>query len=117
MIWDQGTTINRALVWKKNQGTEENPDFQPVNLTGYVARMELRNRVGGELLYRLDTTNGGLSIQPDDGKIVISVPADVTASWTWRNAVYDLELVAPDESVVRLIQGSISLSPEVTTGA
>lgn len=115
--WDKGSTINRSLTWKKNQGTEEEPNYQPVNLTGYTARMEIRNRYGGDLLHRLDTTNGGLTIDPEEGQILINVSAEVTTAWEWRNAVYDIELVAPDESVTRLIQGTITLSPEVTTGA
>lgn len=114
--WDKGTTISRVLHWKRNMGTEEVPDYQPVNLTGYTARMEIRDKYAGVLLYRLDTIAGTMLIDGPNGAISFEIPVSVTALWTWRNAVYDVELVDAAGRVTRLLQGTISLSPEVTTG-
>ncbi|WP_440066430.1 hypothetical protein [Streptosporangium sp. OZ121] len=107
---DQGTTVDRALRWLK-QGI-------PVDLTGFTARMEIRDRPGGVLLYRLSTADGTLSVGGADnlGAIGIHIPADVTSAWEWRSGVYDLELVSPAGVVTRLLQGSVTVSPEVTTG-
>lgn len=107
--WDQGTTISRVLRWRR--------DNEPVNLSGYSGRMEIRDRVGGTLLHRLDTDSlGTMTIDGPEGAISFEIPAEVTQTWTWRNAVYDLELIDSEGRVTRLIQGTISLSPEVTTG-
>lgn len=115
--WDQGTTIIRVLTWKRNQAADGEPaDYQPVDLTGYSGRMEIKDRIGGTVLHRLDTDDGTMVIDGPSGKISWEIDAETTAAWTWRNAVYDLELVDPDGRVTRLIQGTISLSPEVTTG-
>jgi len=114
--WDKGTTISRVLTWKRNQGTEEVPNYQPVNLTGYSARMEIRDKYAGLLLHRMDTTGGTILIDGPNGSISFEIPASVSATWTWRNAVFDLELVDALGRVTRLIQGTITLTPEVTTG-
>jgi hypothetical protein len=40
-------------------------------------------------------------------------PADSSA-WTWRSAHYDLEVTSPDGDVIRMLEGRIRVSPEVT---
>ncbi|MEO3860112.1 hypothetical protein [Acrocarpospora sp. B8E8] len=107
---DQGATLRRILVWKKEDGT-------PVDLTDYTARMEIRDQAGGVLLYRLDTDNGGLTLGGEAGTITLHIPAATSTPWAWRAGVYDLELIAPNGDVVRLIQGGLQVVPEVTTGA
>jgi hypothetical protein len=116
-IWDKGTTIARSLIWKRNAAAEGDPDdYQPVDLTGYIARMEIKDKYDGLLLYRMDTASGRLVIDAPNGAISFEIPASVTEEWTWRNAVYDLEVIDSSGRVTRLIQGTISLTPEVTTG-
>ncbi|MET8143334.1 hypothetical protein ABZU32_23785 [Sphaerisporangium sp. NPDC005288] len=78
--------------------------------------MEIRATAGGALLHRLDTVNGGLTLGGSDGTILIYIPADVSSAWTTFQGVYDLEVVMPDGTVVRLLQGSVAISAEVTTG-
>ena len=117
-VWDKGTTISRVFHWKRNMVDDgEEPDYQPVNLTGYTARMEIRDKYGGVLLYRLDSASDTISISPLDGEFAFEIPASETETWNWRNAVYDIELVDADGRVTRILQGTITLTPEVTTGA
>lgn len=116
-IWDKGTTISRSLTWKRDAADEgEEPDYQPVDLTGYIARMEIKDKYDGVLLYRMDSVSDTLVIDAPNGTISFEIPAETTEEWDWRNAVYDLELVDGSGRVTRLIQGTISLTPEVTTG-
>lgn len=90
-------------------------DDTPLDLTGYTARMQVRKSVGSsEVLLELTTANGRLVIEGSTVRIVLS--AEVTAAITWRQGVYDLELVPPDGKVERLVQGSVVVSPEVTRG-
>lgn len=107
---DQGATFRRVLKWTTGDGN-------PVDLTGFSARMEIRSKVGGELLHSLRTSTGEITLGGTEGTIQLHIPADVSASWTWRTAVYDLELITPDGDVIRLIQGGIQINPEVTIGA
>mgnify|MGYP000111166529 CR=1 FL=1 len=108
LVIDQGTTVRRTLRWLR--------DGQPVNLTGATARMEIRTAFGGELLCRLDTSNGGLVLGGTEGTIQLHIPPAVSSAWTARSGVYDLEVVDASEAVTRLIQGQVTISPEVTTG-
>ncbi|WP_218158662.1 hypothetical protein [Streptosporangium canum] len=105
---DQGSTVKRALRWLRNG--------VPVDLTGAKARMEIRTSAGGTLLHRLDTINGGLVLGGTDGTIQILIPAAASTAWGTLQGVYDLEVIFPDETVTRLIQGTVAISAEVTTG-
>ncbi|MEQ4716096.1 hypothetical protein [Nonomuraea sp. B19D2] len=105
---DQGATFRRVLRWLKGES--------PVDLTGFSARMEIRDKAGGSLLYRLDTTNGGISLGGAEGTVILHLPAATSAAWSWRTGVYDLELIEPNGDVTRLIQGGVQINPEVTTG-
>lgn len=97
------------MVWKR--------DNVIVDITGWTARMEIRDKIGGILLYRLDTSNGRLTINGPIGMIGLNIPADVSSAWTWKSGVYDLELVDPNGKIGRMIQGKIKVNAEVTTGA
>lgn len=104
-------------MWKRNAAAEGEPDdYQPVDLTGYTARMEIKDKYDGVLLHRLDTVSGTLVIDAPNGGISFEIPAELTETWLWRNAVYDIELIDSSARVTRLLQGTISLTPEVTTG-
>lgn len=105
---DQGTTVRTGLVWKR--------DGELVDLTGCRARMEVRTAAGGALIQRLDTENGGLVIDEAKSMITINLDPETTSAWTQLSGVYDLEVVLPNGDVVRLIQGPVSVDPEVTTG-
>lgn len=96
-----------------------------VNLTGYSARMQIRKTIGtggAPELELLSSTAGAVPgtvakivLGGAAGTIRIFIPDTITAAFTaWTSAVYDLELVRSDGTVARLIQGSVSLSPEVT---
>lgn len=85
----------------------------PVSLDGAAARMDIKNKVGGTALYSLNEVSG---ITLDDAEHVISVtiPAADTADFTWKTAVYDLE-VDTALGTDCLLTGVLTLVPEVTT--
>lgn len=87
----------------------------PASLTGYTARMSIKDKVGGTELLRLDTTNGRIALDTAAFTISLSVDATTSAAITWVNGVYDLELVSAGGVVTALIQGNVTVTPEVTT--
>ena len=87
----------------------------PVDLTGYTARMSIKDKIGGAVLHSLTTENGGIVIDPAAKTILLSIPAATTEDFTWSRGVYDLEMVSPAGKVTRIISGRIALSREVTT--
>lgn len=107
--FDQGTTIERRLTWKRNA--------VPVDLTGWIARMEVRDKIGGLLLFRLDTSNGKLTLGGTAGTIDVRITATETSTWLFKAGVYDLELEDTNGKVGRLLQGKVKVNQQVTTGA
>lgn len=90
--------------------------YAPVNLVGYVARMQVRaNLAATSKILDLDSSlKGGITLGGSEGVITITVGAATTALLNFASAVYDLELESPDGSVYRLLEGRISLRKEVT---
>ncbi len=107
---EQGATFLREFNWKRDTGS----GYLPVDLTGYSARMQVRAKVSAStILYEATTTNGKLVLDPLAGKITLSIGPDESAAWKWRSGVYDLELQL-GSVVTRLLQGTVTVSPEVT---
>ena len=89
--------------------------YAPKDLTGYTARMSIKDKIGGSVLHSLTTENNGIDIDPTAKTITLSIPAADTEDFTWSRGVYDLEMVSPAGKVTRIISGRIALSREVTT--
>lgn len=104
---EQGATFYQAVVWKDSSGAA-------VDLTNYTARMQVRDySTATELL--LDLSSGsGIEITPLEGKVALLVSATDTAAITWTAGRYDLEVEDSSGHVTRILQGMITVSPEVT---
>jgi hypothetical protein len=88
--------------------------FYPYDLEGFTARMQVRRTVTSTTkIVELTTANGRIEIVPEDGRIVLLMSSQVTAAIT-SSGVYDLEIVSFEGVVSRVIQGSFTLSEEVT---
>ena len=85
----------------------------PVILSDYTAKMELRPFPWAKRTFdTLTTENGRLTI--GDSHIVIRFPAEVTATYKFTRAAYDLVLVAPSGERYRVAEGEVFFRPEVT---
>lgn len=105
----QGETFSKVFTWKT--GDPKNP----VDLTGYTARMQIRKKYGSTVvLLSLTTENGGVTLGGVAGTIILNISAADTSSIDWTAGVYDLELISAGGIVKRLLQGTIKISPEVT---
>lgn len=107
---EQGTTLLLNFKWETKDGLGV---VTPVNLTSYSARMQVRQSVAAteavlSLVSPTDITLGA------DGSIVIEATPAQTAAIDIRAGVYDLELQDSYGRVTRLVQGKVSVSPEVT---
>lgn len=89
----------------------------PVDLTGFKARMTIKNRVGGTELLNLTTTNNRITIDAAARIISLTISAEDTAALTWTSGVYDLEMVSGDTPpvVTALLSGRVTVTKEVTT--
>lgn len=104
---EQGADFNLSLQYKDSTGNA-------VNLTGYTARSQVRSSYSAPTaLLTLTTENGCISIDGANGAITLAANAAQTAIIPASNGVYDIELVA-GASVIRFLEGSVRITPEVT---
>lgn len=118
--------ITKSVRWVVPQGatfvaevTFVDPDASsmPVDLTGCAARMQARAAVADAdpPLYSTDSGVGGhLVLGGTAGTVTLTIPATVTAAWTFTRAVFDLEVELPSGVVHRLVKGELFIDPEVT---
>ena len=121
---EQGSTVDFEIAYKDSSNN-------PIDLTGYQARMQIKNQPGGDTTYitlssSLDASGTGLNLNGStgtnpftSGTIGVYIAAVTSSNFTFNNAFYDLELVSGSgntATVTRIVQGKITLSKEVTTG-
>lgn len=108
---EQAATFSRVVTWYADAaGT------QPVNLTGYSAKMKVKNQLGTALL---DSANGDITITLGGaaGTVTVTIAAAKTGAMSSTVAddlVYDLELTSGTGVVTRLLQGTVAVSAGVT---
>jgi len=116
---EQGATTDFQIDWKDSNGN-------PVDLTDYTARMQIRSNYGssGTLYAKLTSTlyNDGTGLNmsgsnsllsPTSGSVGVIISAASSSNFTFSEALYDLEMVS-GSYVTRLLQGKVKLSKEVT---
>ena len=87
---------------------------QPVPLDNTTARMQIREKVSSTTFIKeLTTANGGIVIDDINKNITITISATDTAAFTFKTAVYSLELVR-GSVVTPFIYGNLTLEAEVT---
>lgn len=116
---EQGSTFVR-IIEVERPDLEADPTgqtFEPFDLEGYTARMQVRRTIDStSTLVELTTENSGLEINPTGetiNLIRISMNAETTASIT-SSGVYDLEIINGDGFVSKVIKGAFNLIQEVT---
>ena len=104
----QGATLSLTATWKDSAGTA-------VNLTGYTARLQVRATYDSSSTILSLTSAAGITLGGAAGTIAITATATVTAALTAPfSGVYDLELVSGGGEVTRLLEGTATVSPEVS---
>ena len=125
---EQGSTTDFELVYRDSNSN-------PVDLTGYQAKMQLKDSIGGSSTFltlsssltpdgtglNLSGSGGNNASKPlTSGSIGIFISHVTSSNLTFGTAVYDLEIVSGSGNtavVTRLLQGKINLSKEVTLGS
>jgi len=87
---------------------------QPVDLSAYSARMQVREKITSPtVIYELTTQNGKIVLDNTLKTITITIPDTVTAGFNFAQAVYSLELYS-NSVVLCLASGNLTLVREVT---
>lgn len=110
IVIEQGATFALNLVYRNDAGT-------PVDLSGYSARMQVRETFASDSTLLALTSAAGITLGGAAGTINIEASDETTSAIPIRQivwAVYDLELVPPNGKALRLLQGAAEIRPEVT---
>jgi hypothetical protein len=104
-----------ALAYSTYTGSGVLEYNQPVNLSGFTARMQVRSKLEDTaVITELTTTNGGIVLDNTLKTITLYISATDTAALSFTTAVYSLELVSSGGEVTQLVNGNFSLVKEVT---
>ena len=100
---EQGATFNRILTLQENSSA--------MNLTGYSVASKFRStHDSGTVAGTFTCTISNAS----NGQITLSMTNSTTSNIEEGIYVYDLEITSGAGSVTRVLQGKITVSPEVT---
>jgi hypothetical protein len=102
---DQGTTFNNII------NLTDDLTNAYVNVSGYVVRSQMRRSYF--------SANASANIictitDAPNGEITMSMTAANTANLKPGRYLYDLEVVEPSGTVSRILEGIITVTPEVT---
>lgn len=112
-------TVN-AHCWKAFSGSGLLVFNKPMQLTGWSCRAQVRDRVGGEVLFTWhsdpgENPDGEAEVDVALSQFVLKMDADVAAGLGWKRGVYDVEAIAPGGEVYPVTAiGQITVSDEVT---
>lgn len=105
---EQGATFRQVFRW-------QNKSKQPFDLTGFTAKLMMRQSVASpSALKTLTTDDGSITLGGQTGTITLFISAADTARIHWLLAVYDLVLYSPTGDVYRLVEGQVVVNPAVT---
>lgn len=81
----------------------------PVNLTGYTGYAQMRKHYTSSNAYSF-----GVTIVPQDGEVVLAMSANTTETIAAGRYVYDCELVSVTGIRTRIVEGFVTVTPQVT---
>ena len=121
---EQGSTVKFDVTYKDSSD-------DPIDLTGYQGRMQIKDAAGGTTTYlslssSLGPCGSGLNfsgstglLPPTSGTIGVIISSATSSLLSFNQVSHDLEIASGSGDcaiVTRLIEGNIKLIKEVTTG-
>lgn len=121
MTCEQGSTFIRSLeIEQPDPADPTGQTFEPFDLTGYTARMQVRRTLESttamvNITSTPDVNGNGIFMQYAgvENAMRIYMNDEFTATIT-TSGVYDIEIINGAGEVSRVLQGKFTLSPEVT---
>lgn len=109
LLMHQGSRFEEPVNVKENG--------QIKDLTGWSARMQIRQYVESEDIIDEFSSSGGtprILITPETGRVTVLVPGSVTKDYDFGDARYDLEIIDNGGEPITIMEGRIFLRREVT---
>jgi hypothetical protein len=102
-ILEQGATFNRILTLKEDNGV--------MDLTGYSVASLMRSTHDSSIVVGTFTCTVS---DASAGKITMSMTNSITGAIEEAIYVYDVEITSSAGAVTRIMEGQVTVNPEVT---
>jgi len=103
LVVDQGTTFVTTINLIDNNDA-------PIDLTTFTAQAQLRKHYTSS-----NSTNISIDLsEGSNGVIILSMNANTTANLNFGRYVYDVEIVSPSGAITRVVEGIVTVTPNVT---
>lgn len=108
---EQGSSFRLSLTYKDNNGN-------PVDLTGYCARLSMKTNTGDEKVFSSGQTNSEykFTIDAAQGVLTLLISSSATNNYDFSSAKYDLEIQTPQDLytgggkyTLRILYGTINI--------
>lgn len=102
LIIDQGTSYSTTIDIQDEYGSA-------INLTNYTGAAQMRKHFTSSNSVSFTVTLGG-----EDGTLTLALTANATANIVAGRYVYDVELTSSSGEVSRVLEGIVTVTPNVT---
>lgn len=102
ILIDQGTTFSTVI-------TVTNDDGEPLILNNYTGAAQMRKHYTSS-----NSTAFSVAIDGTTGEITLSMTANQTSNLVAGRYVYDVELTDANNAVSRIVEGIVTVTPQVT---
>jgi hypothetical protein len=112
-VIEAGATYTTTITYVNNTDS---------NIPITRARLSVKDHITDETYVYRATTNDSLDVGAfqhmtlltPSGKFSLTIPATVTAGFTFNQGVYDCEVFLTDGSIVRILEGKFKVKPQVS---
>jgi hypothetical protein len=87
--------------------------WTPVDLTGFTARMQIRDPGTFALLWEMTSEDGGIAIDNTAKTISLYIAASDMQTFDWTSAIYDLEMISPASIHETIFTGNFNLTEDI----
>lgn len=102
----KNATFNFLFTWKGSDGN-------PINLTGYTAKLRIKEDYKKNEIIYLTTENGGIALGGALGTVSITIDETVTAAIKEKSGVYDLIMTSGSTNKM-ILRGVVNIFPNAT---
>jgi len=108
LVIRKGAKFDKTIVYKDS-------NKNPIDLTGYSAKMQIKANSWSSSILELSTSNGSLVLGGPAGTIQMILLDSATAGLSYSGTgVYELNLVDPSGYTKKLIEGIVVFLEEIT---
>ena len=101
LIIDQGTSFFTSFTVNDDGGS-------PINFTGYSGSSQMRKH------YSSSNSTSFTVTANSTGGVSLALTSNVTANLVAGRYVYDVEMTAPANTTSRIVEGIVTVTPQVT---